>query len=84
MTSSEMPEPFRCDVQPARDHVRVRPVGEVDVATVSLVERCLTELRAAGFGHIRVDLGEVEFMDSSGLPLLLAWKQDSVGARLAV
>jgi anti-anti-sigma factor len=64
---------FRCDVQPDRDRVIVRPVGELDLATVPLLEGPLRELRGAGFERLVVDLRRVTFLDSSGLRLLLEW-----------
>jgi len=33
----------------------------------------LRELRDSGFDHLVVDLGEVAFLDSSGLRVLLGW-----------
>jgi len=40
-------EPFRCEVEPDRAAVRVRPIGELDLATVPLVEAQLAELSAS-------------------------------------
>jgi anti-sigma B factor antagonist len=60
------------DVRP--DHTRVvAPPREIDAASVPHVERELSELRAAGFDDIVVDLRSVTFMDSAGLHLLLRW-----------
>jgi anti-anti-sigma factor len=70
-------EPFRCDVDPDRDAVFVRPVGELDLATVPVVDAQLAELVAAGFTRFVLDLRGVRFLDSSGLRLLLAWGASS-------
>jgi anti-sigma B factor antagonist len=70
-------EPFRCEVEPDRVAVRVRPVGELDLATVPLVETELAELWAVGFTRFVVDLREVTFLDSTGLRLLWSWHQRS-------
>jgi anti-sigma B factor antagonist len=64
-------EPFRVDVHPERDSVRVVPVGEVDIATVGEVDARLRELNQAGFRHLVLDLREVTFIDSSGMRLVL-------------
>ena len=71
----ERPElgPFRCEVEPERAAVRVRPIGELDLATVPLVEAQLAELWSVGFTRIVLDLRQVSFMDSAGLRLLLVW-----------
>ena len=66
-------EPFRCEVEPDRAAVNVRPIGELDLATVALVEAQLGELWSVGFKCIVLDLREVCFLDSTGLRLLLAW-----------
>ena len=66
-------EPFRCEVDPDRASVRVRPVGELDLATVPIVDAQLSELVAAGFTSLVLDLRELRFLDSTGLRLLLTW-----------
>jgi len=76
LESSE-PEPFRCEVEPDRVAVRVRPVGELDLATVPVVDAQLAELWAVGFTRIVLDLHEVSFLDSTGLRLLMSWQQRS-------
>ena len=40
-------EPFRYEVEPDRATVRVRPVGELDLATVPLVDAELAEAAGA-------------------------------------
>ena len=66
-------EPFRCDVEPARESVFVRPVGELDLSTVPVVDAQLSELVDAGFRRLVLDLRELRFLDSTGLRLLLSW-----------
>jgi anti-sigma B factor antagonist len=62
-----------CEVSPDRDAVRVRPIGSLDLATVSVLEQQLNQLRDAGFRRLIVDLGGLRFMDSTGLRLALSW-----------
>jgi anti-anti-sigma factor len=64
---------LRCSVEPHRETVRVRPVGEIDLATVDIVERQLSELKAAGVTALTLDLRAVSFLDSSGLRMILRW-----------
>ena len=64
--------PFRVDVHPERDVVRVVPVGELDLATAGLLERQLHELRDAGFDHVVLDMRELTFIDSSGIRVVVA------------
>ena len=66
-------EPFRCEVKPARASVSVRPIGELDLATVPTVEAQLTELWSLGFTRIALDLRDVRFLDSTALRLIVDW-----------
>jgi anti-anti-sigma factor len=73
--SHPVPQGLRCHVEPDRDRVVVRAVGEVDMATVDVLGKPLDELRANGFTQIEIDLREVTFMDSTGLRLLVSWRR---------
>jgi anti-anti-sigma factor len=66
-------EPFHCEVHPQREAVQIRPVGELDIATVPAVEDRLSELQAVGFKQLTLDLRAVPFLDSTGLRLILEW-----------
>jgi anti-sigma B factor antagonist len=66
-------EPFRCEVEPARDAAHVRPVGELDLATVPMVEGQLADLWAVGFSRLVLDLRGVRFLDATGVRLLVSW-----------
>jgi anti-sigma B factor antagonist len=63
--------PFSCAVVPERDHVRVVPEGELDMASSPELEQTIRELRDAGFDHLVLDLRRLCFLDSTGLRLLL-------------
>jgi anti-sigma B factor antagonist len=67
----EPPPPFGCEVFPERDHVRIAPVGELDLATVPELRDVVHELRVSGFDHLVLDLRGLCFLDSTGLRLLL-------------
>jgi anti-anti-sigma factor len=64
-------EPFRVDVEPERESVRVAPVGELDIATVDKLQVEVTRLLETGFEKIILDLRGVRFLDSTGLRLVL-------------
>jgi anti-anti-sigma factor len=70
-------EPFRCEVEPHRAEVRIRPVGELDLATVPVVEAQLAELWSVGFKRLVLDLRDVCFLDSTGLRMLMTWSANS-------
>jgi anti-sigma B factor antagonist len=52
----------------------VRPVGELDLATVPLVDAQLAELWSVGFKQLILDLREVRFLDSTGIRMLYSWE----------
>lgn len=64
---------FRCDVIPSRESVRIVPAGELDLATVTALDQALSELVAAGFSCLVLDLSKLRFMDSSGIHLILRY-----------
>jgi anti-anti-sigma factor len=63
--------PFRVDVHPERDVVRVAAVGELDLVTVAQLQAQIGELRDTGVTHLVLDLRQLTFMDSSGVALIL-------------
>lgn len=69
--SGHEPTPFsvQTDVRDARTVVVVR--GELDLATASQVEDAVLPVVAGG-GRVLLDLRPLEFMDSSGVRVLVA------------
>jgi anti-sigma B factor antagonist len=54
------------------DVLTVRIAGDVDLATARTVENAILDAIAVdGVREVRVDLSQVEFLDSSGVALLL-------------
>jgi anti-sigma B factor antagonist len=51
--------------------MRVRPVGEIDMATVGSVRHKIAECVAEGCERVLLDLQGVTFMDSSGVHLVV-------------
>ena len=66
-------EPFRIDVHPGPERVRVAPVGELDLATVPQLRERLEEVRESGCRSVVLDLRGLTFIDSSGLHLTVSW-----------
>ena len=61
---------FHVDVTRERGSVCVRPVGEVDVATIEGLHDRIKEALTAGVDRVILDLRAATFLDSSGLHLV--------------
>jgi anti-sigma B factor antagonist len=65
------PPAFDLDIVPDRQQVTVRVAGELDIATGPRLHDAVENLRACGWSAIALDLGDLTFIDSTGLALLL-------------
>jgi anti-sigma B factor antagonist len=64
--------PFRCVVEAEPGRARVTLHGELDLATAPDLAQQLRELGESGVDHVLLDLRELEFMDSTGLRLVMS------------
>jgi anti-anti-sigma factor len=64
------PEQFDIAVEQREGVVVVRPKGDLDIATTPMLAEILGDLAGRGASAV-LDLGEVEFIDSSGLQTIL-------------
>jgi len=64
------PEPFAVDVERRGATVVVIPAGELDLSTVPQLSRAIAA--EDGYETLVIDLRELDFMDSSGVRLLVA------------
>jgi anti-anti-sigma factor len=72
-----IPAPFEASAAKLDDGVRVIAVrGELDLSTASDLERLLEEAVASGDASVLIDLSECEFIDSTGIALIVrAWQR---------
>ncbi len=77
ITESSQYTPFALSIVPGRDEVAVVPVGELDMASVEQVEEAVTQVKDAGFESIVIDLHGIDFIDSSGLRMLISLRNDA-------
>jgi anti-sigma B factor antagonist len=65
---------------------RVRVLGEIDLSVVGALDLEMRRAEATDARRIELDLGRVEFLDASGVRLLLALRRRSLsnGRRLRV
>jgi anti-sigma B factor antagonist len=56
---------------PVRDCAVIQVTGEVDVYTAPMLREQIGELAAKGAVHLIADLGQVDFLDSTGLGALV-------------
>ena len=69
------PGPFDVEVQRTPGRLHVRPMGDLDIATVDRV-RTAVAAREAGEA-LELDLSGLEFLDTSGLQLLVELHRDA-------
>ena len=62
---------LRVDVQDGDDHTVVSAVGEIDASTAHLVADAVTQALGAGRSKVLLDFGQVDFIDSTGLGVLV-------------
>ena len=77
MPQARLPNPFTISVVPDGEGVVVSPAGELDIASVDALDGKLRDLRRQGIDQLVLDLGALEFLDSSGLRLLLSLRNDA-------
>jgi anti-sigma B factor antagonist len=56
----------------AEDEAVVKIVGELDLATAPRLREALVDLSKQGAKQVTIDLAEMEFIDSTGLSVLVA------------
>jgi anti-sigma B factor antagonist len=78
--SQHDPSALHIDVHPQRQSVRVAVAGELDLANAGALQAQLDALRDHGFTDVVLDLRELEFMDSSGVALILGEGRRARGA----
>lgn len=71
----EGPEPFACETSIEAGKARARPIGELDLATVPMLDERLRALVGARPRELVIDLAALTFIDSSGLHLLIKWSE---------
>jgi anti-sigma B factor antagonist len=67
----KLPAAFGFSISDATDPPVLTVRGEVDLASAPKLAAAMTELMDRGHTRVAVDLGSVEFIDSSGLGVLV-------------
>jgi anti-anti-sigma factor len=73
---------FHCDARSLGDTTTLLPEGELDVATVPLLDEALRDAETAA--TVVLDLRGLTFIDSEGIRLLLTWHRRSEAAGRAL
>ena len=64
---------FRVERDQGDDSVhRLRLIGEMDAGTVDVFRNAVAEIEQTGVDRVVLDLGELDFIDSTGLGALVA------------
>jgi anti-sigma B factor antagonist len=86
MTAMGAQDQLKIDLRPEADRLIVRIEGELDMANAPLLQDAVDRGELDAQGMLVLDLQAVEFMDSTGLRVLLALRERTLerGAELAV
>ena len=81
-----MNSPFEVTIEETGNAVHVMLRGELDISTASSLEDDLRRVEAGGPALLVIDLSRLDFMDSTGLRLLISADQRAraVGRRLVL
>ena len=69
--------PFRCVTLRDHDAARILLFGDLDIAATPILAAEIEAMRAAGCRRVVVDLGGLDFIDSTGLRSLLEFDAES-------
>jgi anti-anti-sigma factor len=75
-----MSSPFEVTIEERGDTVHALLRGELDISTATRLEETLTRIEADGPAVLLIDLSELDFMDSTGLRLLISADARARGA----
>jgi anti-anti-sigma factor len=80
MSDYPIPEAFSVRIERRGEAAVVVPSGELDLATAPALEASLGRAFSDAPGHVVLDLRELEFIDSSGLRMLLTARRQAEDA----
>lgn len=68
--------PLSLAISRVGDVVTIRLNGELDIASKTALEQCISEHTAAGRAHVVLDLSQLEFVDSTGISTFVGASRD--------
>lgn len=71
LSSTENSMAFQVAVENYNGKALLRAQGEIDLATVDLLDMAVANALQDGLSHVVIDMSEVSFMDSTGIRSLL-------------
>jgi len=77
MRPSARYRPFAVSMTPAGEETVLAAVGELDLVSADRFAREIERVRAAGSTKLVLDLRDVDFIDSTGLRVLLCLRNDA-------
>jgi anti-anti-sigma factor len=58
---------LRCEIDPERERVVVRAIGEIDIANAGHLRQLVLQYVERGFARVHLDLSRLAFLDSHGM-----------------
>lgn len=70
MTDDFQPKPFNCEIAEVDGAIHLRPSGDLDMGTATILGDAIQGAIDGGADRVVVDLRGLEFMDSTGITLV--------------
>jgi anti-sigma B factor antagonist len=77
VTEEFQPKPFNCEIAEENGAVHLRPAGDLDMSTATILGEALKDAIDGGAKQVVVDLRGLEFMDSTGITLVTRFNNES-------
>ena len=77
MTEEFQPKQFNCEIAEESGAIHLRPAGDLDMSTATVLGEALQGAIDGGAKQVVVDLRGLEFMDSTGITLVTRFNNES-------
>jgi anti-sigma B factor antagonist len=77
VTEEFQPKPFNCEIAEVAGAIHLRPSGDLDMGTATVLGDALQGAIDGGARQVVVDLRGLEFMDSTGITLVTRFNNEA-------
>jgi anti-sigma B factor antagonist len=77
VTDDFQPKPFNCEIAEFDGAIHLRPAGDLDMSTATILGEAIQGAIDGGANQVVVDLRGLEFMDSTGITLVTRYNNEA-------